>query len=121
LGKARLKLSALGAVLVRSPAGVLGTIELGNTVPYDGSDGEFKIAGRDAILVLYHDDTLRVIIAAREETTAAAPAEPSYPTAVRDILDCWRRGAPPPASVHDCLRVVRLIDEAYALAGRTRA
>jgi hypothetical protein len=26
---------------------------------------------------------------------------------------------PPPVSVHDCLRVVRLIDQAYDLAART--
>jgi hypothetical protein len=36
---------------------------------------------------------------------------------VRDTLDHWRRGAPPPISVHDCARAVRLIDQAYALAG----
>ncbi|MGH7356287.1 MAG: Gfo/Idh/MocA family protein [Candidatus Rokuibacteriota bacterium] len=107
------------AVLLRTTDGVLGTIELGNTVPYAGSDSEFKIAGRDAILVVHHDDTLRVITSSGEETTSAPPAEPLYPTAVRDILDHWRRGVPPPVSVHDCLRVVHLIDQAYALAGRT--
>jgi predicted dehydrogenase len=96
---------------------VLGTIEVGNTVPYDGTDGELKIAGRDATLVSYHDDTLRVLTAQGEETTSAAPAAPLYPTAVRDILDHWRRRAPPPVGVRDCLRVVRLIDRAYERAG----
>jgi predicted dehydrogenase len=104
------------SVLLRSAGGVLGTIEVGNTVPYDGWDGEWKIAGRDAILVLHHDDTLRCITARGEETTTLRAAEPLYATCVRDILDHWRRGAPPPASVHDCLRAARLIDEAYALA-----
>ena len=107
------------SVLLRSVGGVLGTIELGNTVPYAGSDSEWKIAGRDAILVLYHDDTMRLITAAGEETGSARPAEALYTTAVRDILDHFRRGAPPPVSVHDCLRVVRLIDQAYDLAVRT--
>jgi hypothetical protein len=37
--------------------------------------------------------------------------------AIRDILESWQRGAAPPISVHDCLRAVRLIDQAYALAG----
>lgn len=105
------------SVLLRSAGGVLGTIELGNTVPYDGSDGEWKLAGRDAILALHHDDTLRVITARGEETTSAAPAEPLYLTCLRDILDHWRRGAPPPISVHDLLPAVRLIDEAYEAAG----
>jgi predicted dehydrogenase len=106
-------------VLLRSAGGVLGTIELGNTVPYAGTDGEFKVAGRDATLVTYHDDTLRVITAAGEEVLREPPAAPLYPTAVRDILDHWRRGAPPPVSVHDLVPVVKLIDQAYAIAGRT--
>jgi predicted dehydrogenase len=107
------------SVQLRTAGGVLGTIELGNTVPYQGSDGEFKLAGRDAILVGYHDDTLRLITADGEETTVAPPATPLYPTAVRDILDHWRRGSPPPVGVHDLVRVVRLIDQAYERAGRT--
>ena len=109
------------SVQLRTASGVLGTIELGNTVPYAGSDSEFKLAGRDAILVGYHDDTLRLITADGEQTLSAPPAAALYPTAVRDILDHWRRGAPPPVSVHDLLRVVRLIDQAYELAGRTGA
>jgi predicted dehydrogenase len=105
------------SVLLQSTSGVLGTVEVGNTVPYAGSDGEWKIAGRDAILITYHDGALRVITATGEERVALAPA-PLYRECVRDILDCWRRGVPPPVSVHDLLRVVRLIDEAYALAER---
>jgi predicted dehydrogenase len=109
------------SVQLRTTSGVLGTIEVGNTVPYDGSDSEFKIAGRDAILVWHHDDTLRVITGSGEQVTAAPPAAPLYPTVVHDILDHFRRGAAPPISVHDCLRVVRLIDQGYELARRTRA
>jgi predicted dehydrogenase len=104
------------SVQLRSAGGVLGTIELGNTVPYDGSDSEFKLAGRDAILVLYHDDTLRSITARGEETLKAAPSEPLYLACVRDILDRWRRGDAPLVGVSDLLRVVRLIDEAYSVA-----
>jgi len=106
------------SVQLRTAGGVLGTIELGNTVPYAGSDGEFKVAGRDAILVSYHDDTLRLITADGEQTSSAPPAAPLYPTAVRDILDRARRGQPPPVSVHDLVPVVRLIDQAYELARR---
>lgn len=105
-------------VLLRSHGGVLGTVEVGNTVPYAGSDGEWKIAGRDAILVLYHDDTMRLMTAAGEESLDGRPPAPLYLQCVRDLLDHWRRGAPPPIGVHDLLRVVRLIDDAYALAPR---
>ena len=103
------------SVLLRSSSGVLGTIEVGNTVPYGGTDGEWKIAGRDTILVLHHDDTLRLITRDGESRLREQPAS-LYPDCVRDILDHFRRGVPPPISVHDLVPVVRLIDEAYALA-----
>ena len=103
------------SLLLRSASGVLGTIEIGNTFPRVGTDGEWKIAWRDAILSL-KDGTLRLTTAEGEETAAGEPAEPIALTALRDALDHWRRGLPPPIGVHDCLRVVRLIDQAYALA-----
>ena len=103
------------SVLLRSESGILGTIEVGNTVPYAGTDGEWKIAGRDAILILHHDDTVRVITRDGEQTLKERPPA-LYPDCVRDILDHFRRGVPPPVGVHDLVPVVRLIDEAYALA-----
>jgi hypothetical protein len=96
---------------------VLGTIEVGNTFPRDGTDGEWKVAGRDAILRL-DEGTLRIITAAGEETAPGQPDEPLALTVLRDTLDHWRRGAPPPIGVHDCLRAASLIDQAYELAGR---
>lgn len=105
------------SVLVRSASGILGTVEVGNTVPREGTDGELKIAGRDAILTL-KDGVLRLTTASGEETTPGQPPEPPALTALRDALDHWRRGAAPPISVHDCLRAVRLVDQAYEVAGR---
>ena len=119
---AQLSFRALGqpvedyaSVLLRSTSGILGTIEVGNTFPRIGTDGEWKIAWRDAILSL-KDNTLRLTTPDGEETEAGEPAEPIALSALRDALDHWRRGQPPPISVHDCLRAVRLIDQAYALA-----
>ena len=103
------------SVLLQSRSGVLGTIEVGNTFPRNGTDGEWKIAGRDAILAL-KDDTIRLETADGTETTPGQPPEPLYVTALRDVLDCFRRGAPPPAGVRECLRAAVLIDQAYALA-----
>src|SRR4030095_16261212 len=105
------------SVLLRSASGVLGTIEIGNTFPRVGTDGEWKIAWRDAILSL-KDSTLRITTTNGEETEAGKPPEPIALSALRDALDHWRRGLPPPISVHDCLRAVRLVDQAYALARR---
>ena len=103
------------SVLLRSTGGVLGTVEVGNTVPRDATDGEWKIAGRDAILRLV-DGTMRTVTAEGEANVPAVPAEPLSLTGLRDALDRWRRGAPPATSVHDSLAVAELIDQAYALS-----
>src|SRR5207245_1755707 len=34
------------SVMLRSASGILGTVEVGNGFPRDGTDGEWKIAGR---------------------------------------------------------------------------
>jgi predicted dehydrogenase len=103
------------SVLLRSASGILGTVEVGNGFPRVGTDGEWKIAGRDAILTL-KDGVLKLATAAGDETTPCPDSDARYFGAIRDILDAWQRGAAPPVSVHDCLRAVRLIDQAYALA-----
>jgi predicted dehydrogenase len=105
------------SVLLRSATGVLGTIEVGNTFPRDGTDGQLKIAGGDAILLLT-DDTLHLLTAAGAETAPVQPAEPLARTALRDALDHWKRGLPPPIGADDCARVATLIDQAYQFAGR---
>ena len=102
------------SVLVRSAGGVLGTVEVGNTVPRDTTDGEWKIAGGDAILRLI-DGTMRTVTRDGEESVPAVPAEPLSLTGLRDALERWRRGASPTTSVQDSLAVAELIDQAYAL------
>jgi len=104
------------SALLRSAGGILGTIEVGNTFPRVGTDGEWKIAGRDAILTL-KDGVMKLATADGDEVSKGTEIETPYATAIRDALESWRRGAAPPISVHDCLRAVRLIDQAYALAG----
>jgi predicted dehydrogenase len=105
------------SVLLRSSSGVLGTVEIGNCFPRVGTDGEWKIAGRDAILTV-KDNVMKLATAEGDEVTPGTEIEAPYFTTVRDALDHWQRGAPPPVSVADCARAVRLIDQAYALAGR---
>jgi predicted dehydrogenase len=105
------------SVLLRSTSGILGTIEVGNGFPRVGTDGEWKIAGRHAILTL-KDGMLRLTTARGDETTPSTEIEAPYFTTVRDALDHWQRGERPPVSVHDCARAVRLIDEAYERAAQ---
>jgi predicted dehydrogenase len=104
------------SVLLRSGSGVLGTVEVGNGFPRVGTDGEWKIAGRDAILTV-KDNVMKLATAEGDEATPGTEIEAPYYTTIRDALDCWQRGAPPPVGVADCARAVRLIDQAYALAG----
>jgi predicted dehydrogenase len=104
------------SVMLRSASGILGTVEVGNGFPRDGTDGEWKIAGRDAILTM-KDGLLKLATAAGDETFPGTEIAAPYFTAMRDALDHWQRGAPPPIGVHDCLRAVRLIDQAYAHGG----
>jgi predicted dehydrogenase len=105
------------SVMLRSQSGILGTIEVGNGFPRDGTDGEWKIAGRDAILTM-KDGVVKLATAEGDETFPGTGVTAPYFATLRDALDHWRRGAPPPIGVHECARAVRLIDEAYARAGR---
>ncbi len=100
------------SVMLRSASGILGTVEVGNGFPRNGTDGEWKLAGRDAILTM-KDGILKLATADGDETLPGGDVTAPYFLAVRDALDHWQRGAPPPISVHDCLRAVRLIDQAY--------
>ena len=104
------------SVLLRSASGILGTVEVGNGFPRDGTDGEWKIAGRDAILTM-KDGVMKLATADGDQTFPGTDVVAPYFVAVRDALDHWRRGVPPPIAVHDCARAVRLIDQAYKCAG----
>src|SRR4029450_13084834 len=104
------------SALLRSASGILGTIEVGNTFPRVGTDGEWKVAGRDGILTL-KDGVIKLASASGDEVEKGTEIETPYAIAIRDALEAWQRGAAPPISVHDCARAVRLIDQAYALAG----
>jgi predicted dehydrogenase len=104
------------SVLLRSSSGVLGTIEVGNGFPRDGTDGEWKIAGRDAILTM-KDGVLKLATADGDENFPGTDVTAPYFVTLRDALDHWRRGEPPPITVRDCVRAVRLIDQAYECAG----
>jgi predicted dehydrogenase len=103
------------SVMLRSASGILGTVEVGNGFPRVGTDGEWKIAGRDAILTM-KDGIMKLATADGDETIPGADVTAPYFTAVRDALDHWQRGALPPISVHDWARAVRLIDQAYERA-----
>jgi hypothetical protein len=89
---------------------------VGNTFPRVGTDGEWKLAGRDGILTV-KDGVLKLAGADGDHVEPGTEIETPYAAAIRDALTAWQRGVAPPISVHDCARAVRLIDQAYTLAG----
>jgi predicted dehydrogenase len=104
------------SVLVKSGKGVLGTVEVGNGFPRDGTDGEWKAAFRDAILT-FKDGVLKLNNADGQEVLQSELSESPSATVLRDTIIAAGAGEPPPISVHDCYRAVRLIDLAYIAAG----
>jgi len=104
------------SVMLRSASGILGTVEVGNVFPRVGTDGEWKLAGRDAILTM-KDGVLKLANTEGDKILPGADLTAPYFTATRDALDRWREGKPPTISVHDWLPVMRLVDQAYARAG----
>ncbi len=104
------------SVMLKSENGVLGTIEVGNAFPRDGTDGEWKVALRDAVLTL-KDDVLKLNTPGGEEILPPEPPGNRSAAILRQTIDAAARGDKPPISVHDCYRAVRLIDMAYIAAG----
>lgn len=102
-------------VSLRSRSGVLGTIEVGNLYPGDGGESELSVSGQDALLIARGAST-RVVTAAGEDVRAAQLAEPGAYLVLRETLDRWQRGEPPPMDAQDCYRAIKLVDDAYALS-----
>jgi predicted dehydrogenase len=107
-------------IMLRSASGILGTVEVGNGFPRDGTDGEWKLAGRDGILTM-KDGVLKLATAAGDEMLPGTDVTTPYFTTLRDALDHWQNGKAAPIGVRDCARVARLIDQAYASAGKSAA
>lgn len=105
------------AVLLRTQEGVLGTVEVGNVFPGRGADGEWKLAGRDVLLV-QQDGAVRCMTAGGEQRLAEPPAEPLAAVALRDALVRWQRGEAPACGPEDCYRAMQVVDRAYEIARR---
>lgn len=101
------------SVLVRSKGGVLGTIEVGNGFPRDGTDANLKVAFERAILKMEGD---RIVLETPDDSHDL-PTDDDAPSVLRRSLDAAVRSDPPPVSVADCYKAVRLIDLAYIAAG----
>jgi len=103
------------SVMISTPTGVLGTVEIGNCYPSDGTDGEWKAGFQNALLV--HKGESLKLITREGDTIIPEVKEDAVDTLLKNVLDSVRAGAPPQVSVEDCYNAVRLIDSAYLFAG----
>ena len=77
------------SVLLRSAGGVMGTIEVGNLFPRDGTDGESKLGGRDGILI---ERAGTMTLQTRDGATTE-PAEPPQATFLTSYSQAWQSSA----------------------------
>ncbi len=107
------------AAVLRSESGVIGTIEAGYSYASmkPGGDFECRLAAANCYLVDRNDVLEAATLdddSARTETIADQGAR--YDLFGRDTLARLRDGRPPIASLRDCYRAMRVIDEIYEAA-----
>jgi predicted dehydrogenase len=107
-------------VTLQMPSGILFHNEVGYTMPTwpaNQTDSEQKIAG-SRLLLRATPRGLHILGPERDELIPA-PAEPGgYPKWVRETLEAYSRGDPPPITPDACGRVARLTHAAYRMAIR---
>lgn len=107
------------AALLRSESGVIGTVEAGYSYASmkPGGDFEARLAAANCYLV-DRDDTLEVATLDDDQarTLTIADQGARYDQFGRDTLARLRAGRPPIATLGDCYRAMRLIDEIYEAA-----
>jgi predicted dehydrogenase len=105
---------------MRTSSGILIHNEVGYTMPTwpaNQTDGEQKVAG-ERLLLRQVPGGLQVVGPGRDEMILEPPDwQAGYPRAVREALEAYGRGDPPPIPASECARAVRLIFDAYHAAG----
>ena len=102
------------SILLKSKSGILGTIEIGNGFPSDGTDGEWKIAFKHAILS--NRDNVTTLYTEDGSTTINLP-KPNGSPALRAAINAFKNKTTPPITIEDCYNAVRIIDLSYLKAG----
>jgi predicted dehydrogenase len=105
---------------MRTPSGILIHNEVGYTMPTwpaNQTDGEQKVAG-ERLLLRQVPGGLQILGSGRDETIPQPEGwEAGYSRAVREALEAYGRGDPPPIPASECARAVRLIFDSYRAAG----
>jgi predicted dehydrogenase len=105
---------------LRTPSGILFHNEVGYTMPTwpaNRTDGEKKVAG-ERLLLREVSAGLQLFGPDPDELIPWPEGwEEGYPRAVREALEAYGRGDPPPTPASECARAVRLIFDSYRAAG----
>ena len=105
------------SVLLRTPSGVLATIETGNTFPGQGGDADWRFSGSEALLTV-RGGAVWATTRSGAKQIADAASEHLSAIALRDALRRWRNNDPPATGIEDCYRAMRIVDQAYAIASK---
>jgi predicted dehydrogenase len=109
-----------GLATLRTPSGILFHNEVGYTMPTwpaNQTDSEQKVAG-ERLLLRQVPQGLQLIAPNRDEIIPQPEGwEAGYPRAVREALEAYGRGDPPPIPASECAHAVRLIFDSYRAAG----
>lgn len=110
------------AVVILSKGAARCVIETGYLYPAPPGvfDMHFSLASRDRYFVVRDPSAMDVIEqdGAVRRVELATTNVPYYPSFTADVLDRFRKGAPPLASLADMAAVMELVDEAFGRAGR---
>jgi predicted dehydrogenase len=105
---------------LRTPSGILLHNEVGYTMPTwpaNLTDSEKKVAG-ERLLLREMPEGLQLLAPDREEIIPQPEGwEAGYPRAVKEALEAYGRGDPPPIPASECAHAVRLIFDSYRAAG----
>jgi predicted dehydrogenase len=109
-----------GLATLRTPSGLLFHNEVGYTMPTwpaNQTDSEQKVAG-ERLLLRQVPGGLQILASGREETVPQPDGwQAGYPRAIREALEAYGRGDPPPIPASECAQAVRLIFDSYRAAG----
>jgi len=104
------------AALLRSESGVIGTVEAGYTYASmkPGGDFEGRLSAANCTIIDRNETLEAATLDDEHARTLPIPDQGArYDQFGRDTLARLREGRPPIATLRDCYRVMRIIDEIY--------
>jgi predicted dehydrogenase len=111
----------MGAALLRSESGVIGTIEAGYTfAAMTGGDFEWRVSASNCYLVERGAELETVTLDDGQRRRTAIPNQGErYDRFVPDTLARLSASQRPIATIQDCYRAMRVLDEIYRVAAQT--